>query len=276
MTPRAPGRANAPRGFSLDGATCLVTGANRGIGEALVRRLARRPVRVLAGMRNPSAATALGDGGRALEIRPVLMDLSSAATIEASCAALGDDLEYVDVLINNAGRLTSGLFEVQDVNDVYAMFQANLVGLVHLTRRVLPGMLSRGRGVIVDNTSISAFAHLPTATTYAASKAGVAAFTEALRRELAGTGVTCMTLITPAVETDMLRETDAGSGRYVDTSGWSRISADVWAERVVSGIEHGRRTVEGTGRVRALRVLSQGPPQLVDVIAARMFKRPRA
>ena len=262
------------RPFSLDGVTCLVTGANRGIGAALVRRLARRRVRILAGMRRVDTTTqAQAAASRALEIRAVRMDLSSAASIDGSCDALGDELSGVDVLINNAGLLTTGLFESQAMPDVYAMFQVNLLGVVHLTRRVLPAMLERGRGVIVNNASISAYAHLPTATTYAASKAGVAAFTDALRRELAGTGVTCMTLVTPAVETDMLREVDAGSGAYIDTSRWSRFSADEWAERVVEGIEHGRRLVEGTGRVRVLRALSSGPAPLVDAVSARMFRR---
>ena len=260
------------RPFSLDGAVCLVTGANRGIGAALVRRLARRRVRILAGMRHVDA-TSLPRASHAVEIRAVRVDLTSPASIEESCGELGDELRRVDVLINNAGLLTSGLFEDQAIPDVYAMFQVNLLGLVHVTRRVLPGMLERGRGVIVNNASISAYAHLPTATTYAASKAGVAAFTDALRREVAGTGVRCLTLITPAVQTDMLRETDAGSGAYVDTSTWSRYSADEWAERVVVGIEQGRRIVEGTGRIRVLRMLSAGPAALVDAVSARMFRR---
>lgn len=260
------------RPISLDGALCLVTGANRGIGAALVRRLASRRVRILAGMRSVDAAT-LPRATRAMEIRAVPMDLSSAASIEQSCRELGDELERVDVLINNAGLLTSGLFEDQALPDVYAMFQVNLVGLVHVTHRVLPGMLRRRRGVIVNNASISAYAHLPTATTYAASKSGVAAFTDALRRELAGTGVTCMTLVTPAVQTDMLRDVDAASSAYVDTSTWSRYSADEWAERVVVGIERGRRIVEGTGRIRVLRALASGPAPLVDAVSARMFRR---
>lgn len=259
--------------FSLDGATCLVTGANRGIGAALVRRLARRRVRILAGVRRAEAVPERRLGDLALEVRPVHMDLSSPRSIDASCDELGDELNCIDVLINNAGLLTTGLFEGQAIPDVYAMFQVNLVGLVHLTRRVLPGMLERRRGMIVNNASISAYAHLPTATTYAASKAGVAAFTDALRREVAGTGVRCLTLITPAVQTDMLRETDAGSGAYVDTSTWSRISPDEWAERVVEGIEHGRRIVEGSGRIRVLRALSAGPAPLVDAVSARMFRR---
>jgi len=251
-----------------------VTGANRGIGAALVRRLSRRRVRVLAGMRDPDAPAHARAGQTARgEIRAVRIDLSSASAIDASVDGLGAERDRIDVLVNNAGRLTAGLLEDQAVTDIYAMFQVNLVGLVHLTRLLLPSMITRGRGVIVNNASISAYAHLPTATTYSASKAGVAAFTESLRRELRGTGVSCMTAITPAVTTDMLAATDEGSGRFVDTSAWHRVSADAWAERIVRGIELGRSRVEGDGRVRLLRILSQGPPSLVDRVAARMFSR---
>ena len=254
-----------------------MTGANRGIGAALVRRFAQRDLRVLAGMRDPDEYVHSGRPAARGDIHAVRIDLSSASAIDASYQGLGAACDRIDVLVNNAGRLTAGLLEEQAVTDIYAMFQANLIGLVHLTRLVLPSMLARGRDVIVNNASISAYAHLPTATTYSASKAGVAAFTASLHRELRGTGVTCMTAITPAVTTDMLAATDAGSGRFVDTTSWHRVSADAWAERIVRGVELGRRRVEGEGRVRLLRILSQGPPSLVDLVAARMFSRePRA
>ena len=102
------------------------------------------------------------------------MDLSTRESIEACVDA--PDLTAVDVLVNNAGRMTGGLLEEQDLDDVYAMFQVNLVAVVHLTRRVLPGMIERGRGMIVNNASISGYASFPAASTYTASKTGVVAF----------------------------------------------------------------------------------------------------
>lgn len=261
--------------MDLDGATCLVTGANRGIGLAICRRLLQHRVRLLMGVRDPARCPELvPPPGGAIEVAAVPMDLSSAAAIEESCSRLGDRLGHIDVLVNNAGLLTAGLLEEQAVEDIYAMFQVNLVGLVHLTRRVLPGMLARDRGSIVNNASISAYAHLPTATTYAAAKAGVVAFTNALHRELRGTGVRTSLLVTPAVETDMLRAVDETSGRYVDTSSWQRMSPDEWAERVVRGIERDARLVCSGGKTRILRLAASGPVGLVDAISARMFRRP--
>ena len=107
--------------------------------------------------------------------------------------------------MNNAGLMTGGLLEEQDLDGIYAMFQVNLVGVVHLTQAVLPGMIERGLGKVVNNASISGYAYFPAATTYAASKAGVVAFTESLRRELKGTGVTTLHLVTPGVDTEHAR-----------------------------------------------------------------------
>jgi short-subunit dehydrogenase len=181
------------------------------------------------------------------------------------------------VLVNNAGLMTGGLLEEQDVEQLYAMFQVNLVAVAHLTRRVLPGMLARGSGVIVNNASISAYAHLPAASTYAASKAGVVAFSEALRRELRGTGVRVLHLVTPGVATDMLDATETAYGRYMDTSGWGGVPPAQWAERAVAAIEDDRRVLGPGGRLALVKLAAGGPAELIDALAARMFSRtPRA
>src|SRR4051812_494637 len=140
--------------MDLRGATALVTGANRGIGRALVERLAREPVAlVLAGVRDPGSFEPLRPpSGGAQAVRPVAMDLSSRESIDECCDALGE-LDAIDLLVNNAGRMTGGLLEEQSMDGVYAMFQVNLVAVAHLTHRVLPGMLRRGSGKVVNNAS---------------------------------------------------------------------------------------------------------------------------
>jgi short-subunit dehydrogenase len=264
--------------MNLAGASALVTGANRGIGRALVERLCAEPLRlVLAGVRSPEGfdPPARGADGAA-EVRAVGMDLSTRESIERSCAELGEELGRVDLLINNAGLMTGGLLEEQDMEQVYAMFQVNLVAVAHLTQRVLPGMLERGRGAIVNNASISGYAYLPGASTYAASKAGVVAFTESLRRELRGTGVRALHLVTPGVQTEMLEATEAVYGRHMDTSGWDRVPAAEWAERVVDAIEADRRVLGPGGRSAAAKLAAGGPAFLLDGVAARIFsRRPR-
>jgi short-subunit dehydrogenase len=264
--------------MNLEGANALVTGANRGIGRALVERLAARPLRlVLAGVRAPTDFEPPRPvAGGAREVRAVRMDLSSRGSIEECCAELGEELAHIDVLVNNAGLMTGGLLEEQDIEAVYAMFQVNLVAVAHLTSRVLPGMLERGAGIVVNNASISAYAHLPAASTYAASKAGVVALTESLRRELRGTGVHALHLVTPGVATEMLDATEAVYGRHMDTSGWGSVPAAEWAGRVLAAIEGDRRVLGPGGRLAALKLAAEGPAFVLDGLARRMFsRRPR-
>lgn len=264
--------------MDLNGATALVTGANRGIGRALVERLAREPLAlILAGVRSPESFEPLSPpAGGAAELRPVRIDLSSRESIDACCDALGDDLAAIDLLVNNAGRMTGGLLEEQRMDEVYAMFQVNLAAVAHLTQRVLPGMLGRGAGKVVNNASISGYAYFPAATTYAASKAGVVALTESLRRELRGTGVTTLQLVTPGVDTDMLDATEDVYGRHMDTSSWDKVAPGEWAERVVEAIVRDRNVLEPSGKTRLAKLAAHGPAQLLDAASARMFsRRPR-
>jgi uncharacterized protein len=254
--------------MDLAGKTALVTGANGGIGRALVERLAAESMAtILAGVRDPAAFDPVQGA------EPVRMDLSSQSTIEDCVAGLGDRAHAIDLLVNNAGRMTGGLLEDQDLDEVYAMFQVNVVGLVHLTARVLPGMLGRGEGKVVNNASISGYAFFPAATTYAASKAGVVALNDALRRELRGTGVSTLQLVTPGVDTDMLDATEEVYGRYMDTSGWEKVSPAEWADKIVDAIRDDRSVLEPLGKTRLAKLASHGPGRLLDLASARMFSR---
>lgn len=257
--------------MELAGATALVTGASRGIGRALVEALAQRPVElVLAGVRDPQAFEPVAGGAR---VMPVRLDLSSRQSLDECCDAIADLLESVDLLVNNAGLLTGGLLEEQPTEDVYAMFQVNLVAVAHLTQRVLPAMLRRGRGKVVNNASISGYAYFPGASTYAASKAGVVAFTESLRRELSGTGVSALHLVTPGVKTDMLEATHAAYGRYMDMSAWDEVLPSEWASRIVRAIERDDAILGPGGKTALAKLASRGPAFLLDAVSGRMFSR---
>ena len=259
--------------MDLSGARALVTGSNRGIGRAIAETLAREPLELLlCGMRSPDRFEPIA-GGAAREVRAVPLDLGSRDAIEESCAGVGDDLAELDLLVNNAGLVTGGLLEEQELDAIYAMFQVNLTGLVHLTRRVLPGMLERRRGKIVNNASISGYAFFPAASTYAASKAGVVAFSESLRRELRGTGVSALHLVTPGVRTDMLEATEAAYGRYLDTSGWQRVEPAEWARKVVEAIRDDRRVLGPGGKSALAKLASRGPGFLLDRVSDRIFSR---
>jgi uncharacterized protein len=248
----------------LNGITALVTGANRGIGRAIAEELAKEPLGLLlGGTRRPDEMEPIAG------VRPVAVDLSSREAIERSAG----QLPPIDLLVNNAGRLTGGLLEEQELDDVYAMFQVNLLGPIQLTRAVLPGMLERGRGKIVNNASISGYAYFPGTSTYAAAKAGVVAFSEALRRELNGTGVSVLHLVTPGVDTDMGDATLDVWGRHMDTSAWEMQPPGEWAAKVVKAIRDDDAILGPGGRLALAKLASRGPARLLDLVSARIFER---
>lgn len=262
--------------MDLAGQTALVTGANRGIGAGIARALARQPLEtLLLGMRDTGSYDEIATtGGGAKRIEPVRIDLSSRESIESCWADLEARQPPIDLLVNNAGLMTGGLLEEQPLDDIYAMFQVNLVGLVHLTKLALPGMVERGRGKIVNNASISGYAYFPAATTYAAGKAGVVAFSESLRRELHGTGVSVLHLVTPGVRTEMLDATEEVYGRHLSTD-WDVFTPDEWATKVLRAIDRDDSVLGPGGRTAVAKLASRGPAFLLDSVAryGLRFKR---
>ena len=260
--------------MDLDGRTVLLTGSNRGIGHALLSRLAREPVRVLAGVRELDRYTPPepGDAPQAAEISPVVVDLGSRESIEASCAAIAE-LDRIDVLVNNAGELVAGTVEHVDVGAIYATVQANLTGLIHLTRLVLPGMLERDAGKIVNQGSIISHLDFPGTGIYAATKAGVASFTQSLRRELEQTGVSTLELITGGYDTDMLHKAAEQLEPHTDPSSWEWRDPADWADRIVEAIRSDDERLEPGGKSRLARLAEKGPRQVLDTLAKRAFSR---
>ena len=246
--------------MNLSGETVLVTGASGGIGSALVAELALREVRVLAGVRDLDRFEPPAESN-ALEVRPVLVDLASRESIERSLQSLGEDLPRIGVLLNNAGVFEGGLLQEERLDVIYELIQVNLAATIHLSQAVLPAMLRRGRGKIVNNASIAGYVHFPASAPYAASKAGVVAFSESLRRELKGTGVGVTHLVTPGVATEMMDETEAAYEPYVKrSSGWGHNEPADWAKKVVKGIEDDDAVVGpgGAGGARQARLARAG------------------
>jgi short-subunit dehydrogenase len=254
--------------MELTGKTAIVTGANGGLGEAFVKALTKEGAKVYAGVRNPDKYKAPSK-----KVTPIAIDLSSPASINASIDANPEAFSNADVLINNAGALAVGLLEELETEDIYNALQVNLAGLIHLTKAVLPGMIERDSGYIVNNASFSGYVYMPMATVYAASKAGVVAFSESLRRELDPTGIKVMHLITPGVDTGMLDATEGKYGDHFDTSGWDKIKPDEWAEKMIEAIKKDASVVQPSGKTRLAILASRGPGGLLDSAASRMFRR---
>src|SRR5260221_4012809 len=176
----------------VEGKPVLVTGASRGIGQAVVAEaLPRGAKRVHAGTRQP-----LAHPDR--RVTPLALDVTDAAKIQAAAG----QVESLDVLINNAG-----IAIYDDLTDRAALEQhlaVNLFGTYAVTQAFLPA-LTRSRGAIVNNVSLSALAAVPIIPAYSISNAAAFSLTQSLRALLAGRGVRVHAVLTGPIDTDMNR-----------------------------------------------------------------------
>ncbi len=166
--------------------TVLVTGATAGFGAAFARRFVAEGHRVIATGRRAERLEALAaELGAALLPQP--LDVTDAAAVAGFLDTLPEDWRGIDVLINNAG-LALGLSPAwdADLGQWDRMIETNVTGLVHVTRAVLPGMVARNRGTIINLSSIAATYPYPGGHVYGASKAFVQQFSLNLRADLVG------------------------------------------------------------------------------------------
>lgn len=205
------------------------------MGRDFALAAASRRAHLMLPMRNPDLSL-VGElqqqGAMSVEVEQV--DLSDIGAIDNYLNHLN---EPVDLLINNAGLLSGGLLEEQDPQHIQDTLQVNVGSLIHLTRCLLPQMLKRKSGKIVNNASVSGVMFMPCASTYAASKAGVVAFTRSLEQELKGTGVSTLLLLTPGVKTDMYDQIYDEYGGHLDLSFLTHISSKAWSDRVFQAID---------------------------------------
>ncbi len=218
----------------LENSVAFVTGATSGFGSAIAARLAQEGARVvLAGRRaDRLAEVARGLGPRAL---PVVLDVRDGKAIASAVSALPPGFDAVDILVNNAG-LALGLEPAQraSLEDWDTMIETNCRGLVTCTRALLPGMVSRGRGHVVNLGSVAGTYPYPGGNVYGATKAFVHQFSLALRSDLLGTGVRVTSVEPGMAETEfsLVRfQGDAARARDV-YKGIQALSADDVADAV--------------------------------------------
>ena len=187
-----------PNPISLNGASVAITGAARGIGYATARAFIAAGARVFIGDLDAdlakSAADELGCAGAGLDVR-------SRDSWGKFLADVGSPLQ---ILVNNAGIMPAGRFVDESDAVTDSIIDVNLNGVLRGTKLVLPGMLERGSGHIVNVASYLGEVPAAGLATYCASKHAVVGFSEALRDELAGTGVTVTTVLPSAVRTDLV------------------------------------------------------------------------
>ena len=255
MNARDPKRISG-RGYAL------VTGASSGIGRAFALELAGRGYSVLAVARRGERLQALANEAavRNGTIEPIVADLQTDEGVDLVMRRVGE-IEGIDLLVNNAGIAVGGDFVTADPGEQTAMIRLNIEALVNITHRVLKGMLERKRGAILNLASVLAFQPLPHFAVYAASKAFVLSFTEALVEEVKGTGVRVVALCPGAVKTEI--------DLFAHNPGFLGRLPSLRSEQVV---EAGVRALDGGGVVRVVGGLNQFLPLAGRLIPRRVMR----
>lgn len=186
--------------------TVLITGASAGIGEATARAFAAAGARLILAARRTDRLTTLAseltaEHGTAIHIVP--LDVRNAGVVTRMLEDLPAAWAEIDVLVNNAG-LSRGLEKVHEgsIQDWDEMVDTNIKGLLYVTRAVLPGMVARGRGHVINLGSIAGHEVYPGGAVYCATKHAVGAITRGLRIDLLGTAVRVTTVDPGMVETE--------------------------------------------------------------------------
>jgi short-subunit dehydrogenase len=252
--------------MKLSGARVVVTGASRGLGEALATRLAARGADVALVARSESAIAKLATdlGGTAYPA-----DLADSDSISALVERIAAD-GPIDVLVNNAGLdLTGSLTELAPKR-IAELIAVNLVAPMLLSAAVIPGMQARGRGQIVSVSSLAGTNALPGVVAYSTSKAGLSHFTAALRAELKGTPVTTTLAEIGPVESTMMdslhgyEPTERALERLTKLGLVAELTIDGVADALVHAIEHDRRHVRLPRRDALFPMLSEAPRRMTE------------
>ncbi|MBX3176987.1 MAG: SDR family oxidoreductase [Candidatus Hydrogenedentes bacterium] len=246
----------------------LITGAAGGVGRLLAERCVRRgAARVILWDINENAlrevAEALATDGVAVEWRSV--DLGDPAQIAESAAA-GLAGGPVDILVNNAGVVTGKPLAEQDTTEIETTVRVNVLGVIHTTRALLPAMLDRGAGHIVNIASASGLIPVPRLTTYGASKWACLGFSESLRVELRRQAGMRVSTICPS---------------YINTGMFAGVRAPITApilepayvaDRIVRAIERNQRITRMPWIVNLVPVLYHAlPAPVFDAICGRLL-----
>lgn len=172
------------------GQTVILTGAAGGMGRAITKALLESGRRVVLVDRDAKALRELAATGRDA-VFPIQLDVSDARAVDGLPDAIPSHFKPVNVLINNAGHDIGGRtrFDIGSADDWSNIIQTNLIGLMRVTRAILPDMVQRNIGHVVNISSINAVRIVPDMAAYSTSKAGVHMFTETLRGELAETAI---------------------------------------------------------------------------------------
>ncbi len=250
----------APLRPPVDGGTVLVTGASAGIGrEFAVQLAARAGTLVLLGRRAGLLEELRSDlvaQHRQLQVVALTVDLSDEGDLDRVVAALPERVGPIDIVINNAGVGDQELFDRTDWSRTRQVLHTNVLAVTQLTAALVPSMVSRGRGGVLNMGSGAGLTVMPAAAAYSASKHFVDGFSEGLRADLAGTGVVVTQVCPGPVDSEFDKVAGTAGGMTGGPPQFLRIGAARCAREALAGFDRGAALVfPGRAYRIAMRVL---------------------
>jgi len=232
--------------MEINGQTALVTGANRGLGRHLAEQLRDRGATVYAAARKPESVDLDG-------VTPIALDVTDLASVEAAAAAT----RGVSILINNAGSATGSSLLTGDLPDIRLEMDTHYFGTLAVTRAFAPQLAEREHGAVLNILSVLSWLAIPRSGAYCAAKSAEWSLTNALRQELAPSGIVVSALHVGYMDTDMARTVKAAKSDPADIA---RIAID--------GIEAGQTEIIADDTSRTVQAgLSSGVAALYPKVA---------
>jgi short-subunit dehydrogenase len=244
----------------ISGSHALITGASRGIGLEIARRMAERGARLSVLSSN---AESIGRVADALGANPIAADLSDLGAVAGVLPAAVEANGPVEILVNNAAKMGMGPVARLDAETLRATLTVNLLAPAELARGASGPMIERGAGAIVSVSSLAGEMALRNVPAYGSSKAGLSYLTRTMQRELRGTGVQVQLVVLGGVDTELFRENVSDPVAGPSSKRLQSVvpvpPAEVVGEQIVAWIESGRR--------RPLVL----PPPAMGLLALRNF-----
>lgn len=193
--------------MSLDGQIALVTGASRGIGQAIALELAARGATVIGTATSDNGAAAITEtlGKAGATGKGMVLDVSSPASIDALLAAIGDEFGAVSILVNNAGITRDTLMMRMKDEDWDAVINTNLSSVFRMSKACLKGMMKKRHGRVISIASVVGATGNPGQVNYSAAKAGIVGFSKSMAREVGSRGITVNVVAPGFIDTDMTK-----------------------------------------------------------------------
>jgi uncharacterized protein len=261
--------------MNLDNCSAVITGASAGIGRELARQLASRArLLVLVARRRDrleELRTELTAKNPALGVEIRETDLSNLEQTTQLAASLTN--EPIDLLINNAGVGDHGSFATADPIHVNEQVQVNVLALTALTRALLPRMIAQKRGAILNVSSSAGFLPITGMAVYAATKAYVTSFSEAIRAETRGCGISITALCPGPVDTEFAQVADRESRRKKSGPGLIHVAVGKVAQAGLSAIERDKAVVIPGLAMKIVMAITRAFPLSVLRVASRFSKQ---